>query len=151
VVKQIYSNVSVGKHLYDAFPFHNGMKQGDALSPLRFDFSLKYTMREVQVNKVGLDLNGTHQLLVYSDDVNLLGENINIIKKSTEALLYVSKDVCLEVSVEKSKYIFMSHHQTTGQNHYIKAANKSFENVAKFKYLGMTLTNQNYIHGKINS
>jgi hypothetical protein len=45
----------------------------------------------------------------------------------------------------------MSHHQTTGQNHYIKVANKYFENVAKFKYLGTTVTNQNYIHEEIKS
>jgi hypothetical protein len=62
-----------------------------------------------------------------------------------------SKEVGLEVNVEKTKYMFMSHHQTTKQNYYIKVANKSFENVAKFKYLGMKLTNQNYIHEKIKS
>jgi hypothetical protein len=48
-------------------------------------------------------------------------------------------------------YVSTTHHQTTGQNHYIKVANKSFENLAKFSYLGMTLTNQNCIHEEIKS
>jgi hypothetical protein len=61
-------------------------------------------------------LNGTHQHLVYADDINLLGENNNIIKKNTEALLDVGKEAGPEVNSEETKYIFMSRHQTTGQN-----------------------------------
>jgi ribosomal protein S2 len=96
-------------------------------------------------------LNGTHQLQVYADDVNLLGENINIIKKNAVAVLDASKEIGLEVNSEKTKYMFMSHHQTAGQSSYIKVANKSFEKVAKFKYLGATLTNQNCVHEEIRS
>jgi hypothetical protein len=106
---------------------------------------------KVQKNQAGLKLNGTHQLLVYADDINLLGDNTNIIKKNTGAITDASKDVALEVNTEKSKYVLMPHHQNSGQNHNIKMANKFLKNVAKNKYLGITVTNENLIHKKIKS
>jgi hypothetical protein len=121
--------------LPDNFPIQNGLKQGHALLPLLFNFASEYAIRKVQENQVGLKLNRTHQLLVYADDVN----NIDTIKNNTETLID-TKEVGLEVNAEKTKYISLSHHQNAGQNHNIKIANRSFENAAQFKYLGMTVT-----------
>jgi hypothetical protein len=98
-----------------------------------------------------LKLNGTHQLLVYPDDVNILSGSIHTIRKNTEASVIASKEIGLEVNAEKTKCMVMSRDQNAGQNGYIQIGNESFETVEQFKYLGTTLTNQNSIHEEIKS
>jgi hypothetical protein len=101
--------------LFDKFPIQSGLKQGEALSPLLFDFALEYATRKVHENQVGLRLNGTHQLLVYADDMNLLRDNINTAKKNKETLFDSSNGVGLQVNAEKTKCMLLSRHK----NHII--------------------------------
>jgi hypothetical protein len=63
-------------------PIQNGLKQGDAVSPLLLNFALDYAINVVQVNQKGLKINGKHQLLVYADDVDILGGSVHTIKKT---------------------------------------------------------------------
>ena len=89
--------------------FHkDGLKQRDALSSLLFKFGSDFATRRVQINQDGLKLNGTHQLLVCVDDVNILGGSVHTIKKNAEALVFASKETGLEVNADKTKYMVMS-------------------------------------------
>jgi hypothetical protein len=72
--------------------------------------------------------------------VNLLGDDINTIKQPTETLIDAIKEVGLEVNTERTRYMSLSRHQNAGQNCNIMRVNRSFENVAQFKYFEMTVT-----------
>jgi hypothetical protein len=92
------------------------MKQGDFfLSPLLLNFASEYAIWKAQENQVGMKLNGLHQLLVCADDANLLGDNIDTIRKNTKTLIDASKEVVLELNAEKIKYMLISRHQNAGQ------------------------------------
>jgi len=89
---ETYSRVRVGKNVSDKFPIRNGLKQGDAVSPMLFTFALEYAIRRVQVNQDGLKLNGTHQILAYANDVNILGGSIHNLKENAEVLVAATRD-----------------------------------------------------------
>jgi hypothetical protein len=126
------------------FPIRNGLKQGDALSPLLFNVSLQYYIMMIQVNHNGLKLNGTHQMLAYADDVNVLGGSVHTVKENSEALVVAIKEIGLEINADKTKYMVMSGDRNAGWGHIVKFYNSSIE-TEEFKYLGTTLTNQNSI------
>jgi len=96
------------------FPIRNGLKKGDALPPLLFNFALEYVIKSVQVNQDGLKLNGTQQLLAYADDVNILGGSVHTAKENAEALLVATKEIGLEVNADKTMYMVMSRDRNAG-------------------------------------
>jgi hypothetical protein len=105
-LNEMYSKVHIGKHLSHNFLIHNALKEGDTLFPFLFNFALEYAIRTGQDNQVGLKLIGTHQLLVYDNSVNLLGDNMATIKRNRETVTDTSKEVGLEENLEKLKYMF---------------------------------------------
>ena len=98
-----------------------------------------------------MKLNGTHQLLVYADDVNILGGGVHTVEENAEALVVASKETGLEVNADKTKYMVISGDQNAGRNHNINIGNNSFERVEEFKYMGKTLTNQTSIQEETKS
>ena len=88
-----------------------------------------------------MKLNGTHQLLAYADDVNIMGGSIHTLKKNAEALVAATREIGLEVSADKTKYMVMSRDQNAGRNHSVRIDTNAFERVEEFKYLGTNLTN----------
>jgi len=131
--------------LSDVFPIRNGLKQGDALSQVLFNVALEYAIRRAQANEYGLKLNDMHQLLVYSDDVKILGGSVRTIKENAEALVVVSKQIGLGINADETKYMILSRDQDARRSHSIKIENSSFESAEELEKMGTTLTNQNYV------
>ena len=98
-----YSRVRVGTNLSDMFPIRNGLKKGDVLLLLLFNFILVCAIKRVQVSQNGLKLNGTHHLLVYADVVNILGGSVHTRNYNAEALIVISKEIGLELNAERSR------------------------------------------------
>jgi hypothetical protein len=107
------------------------------------DFAVENAIRRVHVNQYGFILNGTHQLLVYADNVNILGGSIRTVQKNTEALVVASKETGLAINAERTQYMVISGDQNAGQSHGIKTDNSSFERVEEFKYLGKFYSGRN--------
>jgi len=108
-------------------------------------------IKRVQVNQDGLKVNGAHQLLAYADDVNTLEGSIYTRKENADALVAATKEIGLEVSADKTKYLVVSRDQNAGRIHIVRIDNNTFERVEEFKYLGTTLANKNSIVEEIKS
>ena len=91
------------------------------------------------LNQDGLKLNGTHQLLAFADDVNILGGSSHSVKENAESLLVATKENGLEVNARKTKYMTVSRDQNAGRIHSMRMDNSSIERVEEFKYLVTTL------------
>ena len=80
-----------------------------------------------------------------------MGGSVHTIKENAETLVVASKEIGVEINVDKIKYIVLSRDRNAGRSHSVKSDNSSFERMEEFKYLGTTLTNQNSIQEKIQS
>ena len=98
-----------------------------------------------------MKLNGTHQLQVYEDDGNKMERSVRTIKKNAEALVVASNEIGLEVNADKTKYMIISGDKNAGRSHNVKIDISFFERVEEFKYLGITVKNQNSIQKDIES
>ena len=96
-----------------------------------------------------MKLSGTHQFLAYADDVNILGGGIYTLKENAVAFVAATREIRLEVSADKTKYIVMSQDQNAGQNRSVGIDNNTLERVEEFKYLGAALTILNSIREEI--
>ena len=103
------------------------MKQGDALSPLLFNFALEYAIRKVQESNLGLDMNGTHQVLAYADDVNVICDDIRT-RRNADMLLNACKNIGLAVNTGETKCMEIGRHRGIITNEHIK---KIFPSVQK--------------------
>ena len=95
-----------------------------------------------------MKLNGTHQLLAYADDVNVLGGSICAVKENAEALVVAAKEIGLEANADKTKYMVMSRDQNAGRTHSMKTNNSSFERVDEFKYLANNFNKSKFDPGR---
>ena len=143
-LNEVYSTVQIDKHLSDMFPIRNGSKQ-DALLPLLINFALDYAIRRVQISQDGLKLSGIHQLLVYADDVSVLGGSVRTIKKNAEALLVTSKETGIEVNADETK----SRDEDLRLSHNIKTEFSSFESMERIQIFGNNL-NESKFHSRRN-
>jgi Reverse transcriptase (RNA-dependent DNA polymerase). len=94
----------LGNHLSSTLPIENGLKQGDALSSLLCHFALEYAIRKVHETNLGLDMNGTHQVLAYADDVNLTGDDIRTIKRNADVIKFLL-GYWFRINAGKTKYL----------------------------------------------
>jgi len=94
-----------------------------------------------------LKLNGTHQLLVYADDVNVLGGSVRTVKENTEAFVVASKETGLEVNADKTQYMVMSRNQNIRQSHRTKTGNRSFESVERVQIFENNLNGSKFYSG----
>jgi hypothetical protein len=125
--------VRLGNELSEFFPIHNGLRQGDALSPLLFNFALEYAIEKIGTSDLGLSLNGNVQVCTYADDIAEMGDTEETVAGNTEILMEASNQLGVKVNVYQS----------------FTVAGKSFERVKEFAYLGALITDRNYIKSEL--
>ena len=127
------STVRVGKQFCDMFSITKRLRLGIVWLSLLLDY-----IRSVRVNKNGLNLWGTHQLMVNTDDVNIMDDSVHITEKNPEFLLVTSREIFLNVTADKTKYMSISLDQNAGRIQYLKLDDISFDRVDEYRYVETT-------------
>ncbi|PSN39682.1 hypothetical protein C0J52_14416 [Blattella germanica] len=120
------SRVREGKQVSDIFEIHNAFKQGDTLSLLLFNFVLEHVIKSLE-DKEGVQLNGIHKLLVYADDIILLGDSEEILKDNMHILRSNTRKLGLEVNVNKTKYMVTRRNASCNANGQLMTNEGNFE------------------------
>lgn len=138
------SRVRIAHEFSEVFNINDGLKQGDALSPLLFNVALEYVSRkaEIQTPTAVFHGNGPKLLLAFADDIDIVGNSTLDIKSTLNEFEKGAGSIGLKINEEKTKYMYTTrneqHRDRLGQN--ITMDDYNFERVKKFKYLGTTLT-----------
>lgn len=134
------------------FEVVTGVRQGDGLSPLLFNLALEKALKKVKQQLPGLEVGKKVNILAFADDVTLLAEDANGIKALAETLIKETRKVGLEVSEEKTKYLIVGRQlEEFYLNNSIHVSNYSFERTTDFKYLGVTIDQENREEVEVNA
>lgn len=138
------SKVRVGQNFSEVFDINNGLKQGDALSPLLFNVALEHVTRKAEIRPPAtvFQNNGPNLLLAFADDVDIIGNSRLNVKNTFSNFEEHAGNMGLKINEEKTKYMYSTRNNRirdrVGQN--ITIDDYNFERVKKFKYLGTTLS-----------
>jgi len=110
--------------------------------------TLLYIIRRVQISQKALKLSGTHHLLVYANDVTVLGGSVHTIKKNAEPLVVASKEIGIEVNANKTKCMVMSRDQDLRLSHNIKSDISYFERMKRIQIFGNNLNESKFYSGR---
>jgi hypothetical protein len=141
--------VKLNGEISEDFSVETGLRQGDALSPTLFNIALESIVREVLDDVTGLRIGGGHQITLpaYADDIIIMGETEEDLKRSAEKLISKGKEIGLQVNEGKMKYLIVSRREQV-QNSLI-VGGFTFERVTNFKYLGVDVNQQANSHYEI--
>jgi len=145
----IWNSEKVGSsNMSDSFKIRNGLKQGNALYPLIFNFALEYSILKMKKEKKRLSLNCLNQLFVYADEVDLIVDDINALQNNTVACVEACDEIGLQINIDKRKYMITSRN-TGNEGNNIRIRDEVIEKVNKFKYFGAHAKNKNQVTEEI--
>lgn len=138
------SRVRVGDMVSDIFDINNGLRQGDALSPLLFNVALEKATRAAELVVEMYTQRGPQLILAFADDIDIVGTSTIKVKEQFTRLEKESQKMGLKINEEKTKYMHIARQagrDRVGQN--VTMGEFNFERVNSFKYLGAILTSEN--------